>query len=66
MLHLSYRSEPVMKLKYQILLKSPPPVTVLAGSATGAPQTNRDTPKRSINETEPIFELDHSQVSFIL
>jgi len=55
-----------MKLKYQILLKSPPPVTVLAGSATGAPQTNRDTPKRSINETEPIFELDHSQVSFIL
>jgi len=33
-LHLSYSSEPVMRLDYQILLKSPPP-TLLAGSAPG-------------------------------
>ena len=34
-LHLSYSSEPVMRCNYKILLKSPPPLTLLAGSAPG-------------------------------
>jgi len=32
-LHLCYGSEAVMRLDYQIILKSPPPLTLLARSA---------------------------------
>jgi len=33
MLHLSYSSETDIRLEYQIVLKSPAPITLLAGSA---------------------------------
>ena len=36
MLHLSYSREVVMRVDYQIILNSPPPLTLLAGSATGS------------------------------
>jgi len=39
MLHLSYSSEAVMKLDYQIILKFPTPLTLLAGSDPGHEQT---------------------------
>jgi len=37
LLHLSYSSEAVMRLDYQVLLKSPPPLKLLARSAPVMP-----------------------------